>query len=244
MPPPMPMSTEFADRLSEDGSGNLMKTIEAVSGKYGVTRFGYLANLKKPNAPFEAEPVIETNFPKVWQERYVERRYDKVDPLVQLGMRGFLPIDWADVRRDSKKTQEFFGEAQDCGLFRNGIGIPIRDQKNRTAVFSVNTEMGPSEWKLFIRSHISDITYMGFLFHSAFAARHEMTCQHGETLSNREKLTLEWAARGKTSWETAQILGLSVRTVDFHVKNSMRKLLAANKTQAVAIAVRENMIEV
>jgi DNA-binding CsgD family transcriptional regulator len=244
MPPPMMMSTEFADRLSEGESDDLMKLIEAVSGKYGVTRFGYLANLRQPNAPFEAEPVIETNFPKVWQERYIERRYDKVDPLVQMGMRGFLPIDWSDVQRNDRKTRQFFGEAQDCGLFRNGIGIPIRDQKNRTAVFSVNTEMGHSEWKLFIRSHISDITYMGFLFHSAFAAQHEKTCQRREALSEREKLSLKWAAHGKTSWETAQILGLSVRTIDFHIKNSMRKLLAANKTQAVAIAVSENIIEV
>jgi DNA-binding response OmpR family regulator len=36
-------------------------------------------------------------------------------------------------------------------------------------------------------------------------------------LNEREVETLTWAARGKTSAEIAQILGLSKRTVDFHI---------------------------
>jgi DNA-binding CsgD family transcriptional regulator len=223
-------------------AADLMSALESVGEKYGLTRFGYLANLRDPMSSHDATPVIETNFSPSWQERYTECRYDKVDPLVQIGMKSFLPIDWSEVRGTNKEVRQFFGEAEDFGLFKNGIGIPIRDHKNRTAVFSVNTDMGINEWRLFSRSYISDITYLGFLFHSQIAARYEQEGACREDLSERERVSLEWAARGKTSWETAQILGVSARTVDFHIKNSIRKLLAANKTQAVAIAVSENLI--
>ncbi len=39
-------------------------------------------------------------------------------------------------------------------------------------------------------------------------------------LSEREIEILTWVARGKTSADIAQILGLSKRTVDFHVENA------------------------
>lgn len=56
-------------------------------------------------------------------------------------------------------------------------------------------------------------------------------------LAQRETETLTWAARGKTSAEIAQILGLSERTVDFH------KPGVANRTQAVAKAAAGQLIE-
>ena len=52
-------------------------------------------------------------------------------------------------------------------------------------------------------------------------------------LSDREVEALTWVARGKTSAEIAQILGLSKRTVDFHIDNAREKLGAATRTQAV-----------
>jgi DNA-binding CsgD family transcriptional regulator len=55
-------------------------------------------------------------------------------------------------------------------------------------------------------------------------------------LSEREATCLQWAALGKTSRETAIILGVSERTVNFHVQNACRKLRARNRRAAVATA--------
>lgn len=62
-------------------------------------------------------------------------------------------------------------------------------------------------------------------------------------LSEREVEVLTWSARGKTSDETAAILGLSKRTVDFHMDNARAKLGVANRTQAVVKAVTGRLIE-
>lgn len=62
-------------------------------------------------------------------------------------------------------------------------------------------------------------------------------------LGKREVETLTWAARGKTSLEIGQILGLSKRTVDFHIENARNKLGVATRMQAVVKATRGQLIE-
>jgi DNA-binding response OmpR family regulator len=62
-------------------------------------------------------------------------------------------------------------------------------------------------------------------------------------LNDREVETLTWAARGKTSAEIAQILGLSKRTVDFHIDNARAKLGAATRVEAAIKAATGRLIE-
>jgi DNA-binding CsgD family transcriptional regulator len=52
-------------------------------------------------------------------------------------------------------------------------------------------------------------------------------------LNDRETEILTWAARGKTSAQIAEMLGLAKRTVDFHLDNARNKLDAATRTEAV-----------
>jgi DNA-binding response OmpR family regulator len=62
-------------------------------------------------------------------------------------------------------------------------------------------------------------------------------------LNEREIETLTWIARGKTSAEIAQILGLTKRTVDFHADNARIKLGVTTRTQAAIKAVTGRLIE-
>ena len=62
-------------------------------------------------------------------------------------------------------------------------------------------------------------------------------------LNDREVEALTWVARGKTSAEIAQILGLTKRTVDFHIDNARIKLGATTRTQAVIKAAAGRLIE-
>ena len=62
-------------------------------------------------------------------------------------------------------------------------------------------------------------------------------------LNEREVEVLTWVARGKTSAEIAQILGLTKRTVDFHTDNARSKLGAATRTEAAIKAASGRLIE-
>jgi DNA-binding CsgD family transcriptional regulator len=61
-------------------------------------------------------------------------------------------------------------------------------------------------------------------------------------LSERELECLEWVSFGKTSWETAMILGVSERTINFHLLNASRKLNVYGRQAAVALALRHNLL--
>lgn len=62
------------------------------------------------------------------------------------------------------------------------------------------------------------------------------------SLSDRERECLLWVSFGKTAWETAAILGLSQRTIEFHLSNATRKLDAANKVHAAVLAIRLGLL--
>lgn len=62
-------------------------------------------------------------------------------------------------------------------------------------------------------------------------------------LTAREAEVLTWVARGKSAWEIGEILDITKRTVDEHVHTAVRKIGAANRAHAVAIAVRDRLID-
>lgn len=63
-----------------------------------------------------------------------------------------------------------------------------------------------------------------------------------DSLTPREREVISWAAQGKSASQIGEILHITKRTVDEHTQTAVRKLGAANKTHAVAIALRERGI--
>lgn len=62
-------------------------------------------------------------------------------------------------------------------------------------------------------------------------------------LNDREIEVLTWVARGKTSGEIAQILGLAKRTIDFYTDSARAKLGAATRTEAAIKAAAGRLID-
>jgi LuxR family transcriptional regulator len=55
-------------------------------------------------------------------------------------------------------------------------------------------------------------------------------------LTKREVEILRWTAQGKSSEEIANVLHLSINTINYHIKKSIAKLEAPNKTAAAVKA--------
>lgn len=62
-------------------------------------------------------------------------------------------------------------------------------------------------------------------------------------LSRREAECLAWVSRGKSSSDVGAILGLSPRTVDSYLEKVCAKLRVRTRIEAVATAVRMNLID-
>lgn len=69
-----------------------------------------------------------------------------------------------------------------------------------------------------------------------------MPASKAKKLTNREKECLQLATRGFASKRIAAELGICEATVVFHFGNATRKLGAANRLEAVAVALRRGLI--
>lgn len=61
-------------------------------------------------------------------------------------------------------------------------------------------------------------------------------------LSTMQASCLRWSAEGRTLKEVAQIEGISVSTVEFHLSNARLKLGACSIAQAIAMTNRLQLI--
>ena len=61
-------------------------------------------------------------------------------------------------------------------------------------------------------------------------------------LTPREREVLQWTREGKSAWAVGQILSMSEHTVNYHLRNSMRKLGVASKHVAIMKATAFGLI--
>lgn len=61
-------------------------------------------------------------------------------------------------------------------------------------------------------------------------------------LSQKELACLHWASLGKTSWEVGKILGVSERTVNFHIQTACRKLGVHRRQAAITVLLQAGLL--
>lgn len=89
---------------------------------------------------------------------------------------------------------------------------------------------------------INNARGFGFCYKDTDATQGDPRMSGSTRLSDRQQQCLWWASKGKTSKETALILGVSERTVNFHLYQAFDKLNVRSKQAAVARAVVLNLL--
>lgn len=165
------------------------------------------------------------------------------DRAFEICFRRLLPLDWAEVRHKDQTVQHIHEVAERFGVGRHGISIPIREPGVGDAMFSINFECEDRHWAEVRQRLVNNAHLFAHYYHqrmkSVIAAR---TVVAEYDLSPREREVLRWAAEGKTARETACLLGLSESAVNLYSAKAMTKLHARTKAQAVAIAVRNDIL--
>ena len=165
------------------------------------------------------------------------------DGAFRICFRSLLPFDWAELRLADRSVEPIHAVAESYGVGRHGISIPIREPDVGDAMFSINIECDDRHWQDIRRDLVSDVHMFAHYYH--LRMRSVISAQPASAafdLSPREREVLQWAAEGKTAWETARLLKVSESAVKLYASNAMTKLRAKTKTQAVAIALRNEIL--
>ncbi len=216
----------------------VFRKIEAAARDLGFEHCAYSTRVPWPFS--RPRNHLMNNYPAAWQARYQDAGYLHVDPVVAHCRKSEAPLLWSD--DVFAKVPEFWREAQSYGL-RFGWSQSCLDANGAGAgMFSLSRsaeplspeEIAAKEGKMRWLVHISHLRL-------ARTLAPQLHAKPG-SLTSREVEVLKWTGDGKTSSEISQILVLSTDTVNFHLKNAVSKLGAANKTAAVACAAMMGML--
>ncbi|KAA3448419.1 LuxR family transcriptional regulator [Mesorhizobium sp. SARCC-RB16n] len=189
--------------------------------------------------PPQYDPMVMLNYPTEWQERCSQMGYGKLEPTVKTSRARLGVFRWSEVYTDASTTREerhVFDEAAAFGL-TSGITVPLHGPDGHFAIMSFAQPRNRD----FQHGTIAYLQLAASHFHLQFAR--SRVYADVPNLTRREKECILWASRGKSSWETGMIMRISLNTVNFHLKNAMRKLDASNRTVAAMKAVRFGIIE-
>jgi DNA-binding CsgD family transcriptional regulator len=176
-------------------------------------------------------------------ETYVAERWDLIDPVVPFMARATRPFCWDDVRpyvRLGSPQISLLDECKRVGI-HSIIVAPSQHPDGSCDVVGISRlrpEL-PDPGRVRILQAICAQTWYRY----AELTGHLVARQYeGIRLSNRELEVLNWIKDGKSNAEIAEIAGVSVKTVEFHVSNIMQKLRASNRISAVVIALRHGLV--
>lgn len=213
-----------------------------ISGLKALLPFDYatsgLAKIDE-NGIKESFIIVNISYPGEWLDLYVKSNFNLVDPIVKENFTKFTIQYWPDTYKRHAPPKDFVYGSNDFGLltgYTNGIRN-LRGTEGSLLSISGKSIEKSLRTEIILKNIVPQL-------HQTL----ERLVKHKKgnslvPLSKREQEILKWAANGKSNWDISIILGISERTVEFHLTNIMQKLDAVNRSHAVAIALDIGLIE-
>lgn len=222
---------------------DLSVLIEELARAYGLAHIVYHA-VRIP-AVQQENPILLLTYDPAWVRRYKEREYFQIDPVVASGTKGFLPLDWSAVDRESLDARRFFAEAESYGVGRHGVTIPIRGLAGEKALFTVTSHACDRDWIKQRVAYVRDFHVIAHFIHDRVIRISGWRPTQGvRNLSRREQECLQLVACGKQPKVVAEILQLSESAVRLYMTSARHKLSCLTTNQAIAKSVGLEMINI
>ena len=183
-----------------------------------------------------------------WNEEYIQQNLIVKDPFVAHCGGQCTPLVWnyKRVRRVSdhlipSEKNPVMQLAQDFGL-KNTIALPLHGPHGVLSgmKLSATESLQQNDIDVILPMLVSCGQYIYEALYR-IASQSQPEADQAQ-LTRREREVLNWAAIGKNSWETSQILAISENTVNTHLKRIFKKLNVHNRQHAVAKAISQRLI--
>ena len=185
---------------------------------------------------------VAYNYPEDWMKYYAEKGYENEDPVPKQAFKSSRPFSWAELVNKTKLTateRKVMNEAEEAGL-KDGIGIPLYGVHSEVAGIGLASSAGGVDINKNMLCKLRAIASQFHMIYSEFMAIE--TPIDNVRLTPREREVLLWVAEGKSDPVIAEIIGISVPTVRFHLNNIYQKLQANERTFAVVKALHLGLI--
>jgi len=235
----------FEPILNASSLTELAREVRQAIRHLGFQHYLYGARIQTQSG--ETLQYIFSGYPEEWMQAYQAARHIEIDPIVEhcFLRNSATPVMWDNRLFNTPERRKFWEEAQGFGV-GSGLSVPIRGSRGEVALFSAaNPELGRDAVEH--QAQMAGMLYVlsGYLHE---AIRQLVYAPHliqvaPPKFTAREIECLAWWANGKTVWEIANILNLSERTARFHLDNIKLKLGVQKKGQAIARAVKLQIIQ-
>jgi DNA-binding CsgD family transcriptional regulator len=177
-----------------------------------------------------------------WQQHYIENGLHRIDPTLHAARRSIAPVDWRRLER-SQNFQTVFCDAKEFGISDRGLTIPVRGPYGDIGGLSLTRDCPQQEWDQLKKKYIGEFQAVAVHIHD-MVIRSETVSRllNTPTLSTREKEIMQWIAAGKSQQDIGDILSISHRTVEVHLRSARQKLYALTTPQAVGRAIAMGLI--
>jgi len=235
---------DFIDDLDGAPDENRLRAVMSRAAQaLQLPIFVYLGLVEGASAT--KKPVVFGSYSPRWVGHYVDVRYDRIDPVLTSASEELLPFQWGGetyIGSLSRDQRQIFSESREFGI-RQGFTIPIHDKLGQVATLNFATDENFRHFEMNVRENGPMLHLMGIYFHAYVRRRLQGIAQPGRpSLSRREIQCLQWYARGKSSYDISEILGIGRRTVIFHFQNVKAKLGVVTLQQAVVEALTHGLI--
>ncbi|WP_420585150.1 helix-turn-helix transcriptional regulator [Ruegeria sp.] len=186
-----------------------------------------------------------TTYPDAWAERYQEKNYHRIDPVILGCFQRFHPVNWKTLDWSGKAAKAFHKDAKTHGVGNQGYSIPIRGPAGQFALFTVNHSCDDKTWEQFIETHGRELILIAHYFNrKALEFERDRQPDSPRSLSPREVDAMTLLALGQSRAQVAHSLSISEHTLRVYIESARAKLGAQNTTHAIATALSRGLIVV
>jgi DNA-binding CsgD family transcriptional regulator len=220
---------------------DLKGVIEKILELYGLRHVVYHGS--RIPTELTTEPILLCTYEKDWIDRYFERQYFCIDPVIRFGSERLLPVDWSELPDDTPAIRCFFGDAQEHGVGRHGMTIPIRGPGGERALFSVTSDASSRQWQRDRLHYARELQVFAHCFHNRAVVFHWASHNHSiARLSPRERQCLQLLGQGRAPKQITADLQISESAVRLYISSARRKLKCVNTNHAISRATRLRLI--
>jgi DNA-binding CsgD family transcriptional regulator len=194
-----------------------------------------------------SRPALMSTYPSTWTDHYLANRFDQIDPVIVATRKETSPFFWGrsthQIRPTAAEAIRLFDDAASFGI-KSGITVPFRGPKGHIASLTLTTDERSLSLERHAEEIMSFVQVCGLQLHNHLSSRAPrfMPPHRSRILSKRQRLCLAASANGQSAKEIARIVGLTPRTVEFHLEEAKRRLNAETLPHAVALAVKQGLI--